>query len=648
MPRFCLQAVMPALTLAVAVSWACPASAFPAVVPLAQLGCGGGSRADGAVGTDTAQAGDKLGSSAVAVGDFDGDGLADVAWGAPADMSGRPGAVYLVFGRRGGLPCPLTLNAAGVLRIDGVQADSQFGWALAAGDTNGDGVADLLIGAPGENASYLLRGQRGSWPAVVSATQASRLQGPALSGSGQSVALTDWDGDGLADLVIGVGHTQAGVAAHLVYGQAAGLPAELDLSGLDGANGLAIEGASGTQIAVAAAEDVNGDGWGDVLIGAPDAARAWLLLGQAGRGAARVSLTDPLHSRSFVGKTGSGLGFAVAGVGDMNGDGRADLALGAPLESPSPAINQAGRSYVVFGSAQLPATLDVSSLNGTNGFWASGGGSGEKSGFALAGGSDINGDGLADLVIGAPYNNYTSRAAGAAFVVYGHTGSFTHLNLAGGLTGSNGFQLSGAASGDLTGFAVSAAGDVNGDGAADLLLGARNALLSRGSAWVVYGEGQDHTAPTIVGSRSPAANVNGWNNTPVTVAFACHDSQSGVRFCTPAQTFKINSRPHSVTGLAVDVAGNRASTRVTGVALDFVAPWQRVTGVVADTVYARTPTPGCAAGDSLSGLAEAPHLVVVAGPPSPTRRPYSATCSGARDKAGNLAKPVSVGYWVLE
>lgn len=623
------------------------AFAFPAVMPLASMSCSAGTRANGLLGTDTAAVGDKLGTAAVAAGDFNGDGIADLALGAPADGSGRPGAVYVVFGRAGGLPCPLDLTAPGVLRIDGSAADGQFGAALAAADVNGDGLTDLLIGAPGESAVYVLAGQRGAWPASVGSGAALRLAGPAGSGAGLGLGAGDVNGDGIADVLVGTA-VAAPAAGYVVFGRP-GLAA-LDLATLDGSNGYALTGATaapGGSFTPAAVGDVNGDGIGDLLLGAPDAASAYLVFGRRSPGAANVDVGNAALATRVTGPAGSAFGFAAAGLGDLNGDGLADFAIGAPLANLSASVTQAGRTYVVFGRTAFPATLDATTLAGSGGFVVSGAAVGDRSGWSVAGAGDVNGDGRPDLLIGAPYSNYTARAAGAAYVVFGQAGLGSNVSLAGGLNGSNGFQMSGVAAGDLTGYAVARAGDVNAAGAGDIVVGARNAQLSRGSAFVVYGTGvADTTPPLIVANRTPAANAAGWNRSSVTVSFSCSDAQTGIASCSAPRTLATEGANQSVTGTAVDGAGNSASTTVAGINLDFTPPVVAVTGVVAGKTYATAPKPACSAQDALSGVAVAPTLQVVPGTPSGNVTPYTATCSGAQDRADNVAAPASVSYAV--
>ena len=139
---------------------------------------------------------------------------------------------------------------------------------------------------------------------------------------------------------------------------------------------------------------------------------------------------------------------------------------------------------MVFGrdtaqTGPFPASLDLSGLDGTNGFRLNGVAAGDHSGSAVSGAGDVNGDGLADLLIGAYGADPNDDSSGASYVVFGRntaqTGPFpASLDLS-GLDGTNGFRLNGVAAGDHSGRAVSGAGDVNGDGLADLLIGASGA-----------------------------------------------------------------------------------------------------------------------------------------------------------------------------
>ncbi|MGH7345762.1 MAG: hypothetical protein ACREK4_12680, partial [Candidatus Rokuibacteriota bacterium] len=189
-------------------------------------------------------------------------------------------------------------------------------------------------------------------------------------------------------------------------------------------------------------------------------------------------------------------GRAVSSAGDVNGDGLADLLIGA---DDGPNGDYAGASYVVFGrntaqSSLFPASFDLSNLDGTNGFRLDGVAAGDRSGFAVSSAGNVNGDGLADLLIGAvSAGGPNGSFSGASYVVFGRNTAQdpfpASLNLS-SLDGTNGFRLNGVAADDFSGSAVSDAGDVNGDGGADRLIGAfggPNGTYA-GASYVVFGE----------------------------------------------------------------------------------------------------------------------------------------------------------------
>ncbi|MBU1190020.1 MAG: integrin alpha [Gammaproteobacteria bacterium] len=205
-------------------------------------------------------------------------------------------------------------------------------------------------------------------------------------------------------------------------------------------------------------------------------------------------------------------GRAVAGAGDINGDGIDDLLIGAYYADPND-LSNAGSSFVVFGRntaavGEFSRSLALSSLNGSNGFRLDGPAPDYHSGITLAGAGDINGDGTADLIIGAPLGDPNGkRYAGISYVVFGRDTTFPPfpanfpLN---NLTGNNGFRLTGVSDYDHSGISVAAAGDINGDGIDDLIIGAYGASYNRGSSYVMFGRHPSSTTsfPATVGLGS--------------------------------------------------------------------------------------------------------------------------------------------------
>jgi Ca2+-binding RTX toxin-like protein len=306
-----------------------------------------------------------------------------------------------------------------------------------------------------------------------------------------------------------------------------------NLSTLNGSNGFAINGIAAydrSGLSVSSAGDVNGDGFDDLIIGAFNAdpngisevGQSYVVFGSNSGFGAGLNLSTLNGSNGFAINGIAAFdqsGFSVSSAEDVNGDGIDDLIIGARNADPN-RLRSAGSSYVVFGSnSDFGAGLNLSTLNGSNGFAINGIAAGDLSGYSVSSAGDVNGDGIDDLIIGTPYAslNGISRA-GQSYVVFGSNSGFgAGLDLS-TLNGSNGFAINGIAAFDYSGKSVSSAGDVNGDGFDDLIIGANgaspNGTSGAGQSYVLFGQASTPTNQPPVANTDSATTAQ---NTAVTL-----------------------------------------------------------------------------------------------------------------------------------
>jgi Ca2+-binding RTX toxin-like protein len=467
-------------------------------------------------------AGDAAGYSVSSAGDVNGDGFDDLIVGALASDDGGPnaGKAYVIFGKSGGFS-NIDLNsltASQGFTIQGDAADDQAGNSVSsAGDINGDGFDDLIVGArygdnvggPDAGEAYVIFGKSSGFTNIdltsLTAAQGFIIQGDAaFDQAGFSVSSAgDVNGDGFDDLIVGArlgddGGTYAG-EAYVIFGKSSGFT-NIDLSSVTAADGFVIQGDATGDYAgwsVSSAGDVNGDGFDDLIVGAPhgdnggaNAGEAYVIFGKSG-GFTTIDLTGLTVSQGFIiqgDAAGDEAGRSVSSAGDVNGDGLGDLIVGAPTNDNGGA--NAGEAYVIFGKSSGLTNIDLTSLTASQGFKIQGDAAGDYAGWSVSSAGDVNGDGFDDLIVGAIFGDDGGTNSGEAYVIFGKSGGFTNIDLT-SLTAEQGFIIQGDTAGDQAGRAVSSAGDINGDGFDDLVVGAifgDDGGTDAGEAYVIFGK----------------------------------------------------------------------------------------------------------------------------------------------------------------
>ena len=470
-----------------------------------------------------------FGNSVANAGDMNGDGLNDVIVGAPYAYSGR---AFIFYG--GGITSGTATTEADV-KLTSDTANDWFGeFVSSAGDMNGDGLDDVIVGAPEANngRAYIFYGGVTSGTASTKASvkltgdSASDYFGYHVSGAG------DMNGDSKDDVIVGAyGDDDGGLdsgSAFIFYGGVTSGTATTKAS-------VKLTGSS--IISVSGAGDMNGDGKGDVIAGGGNA--AFIFYGGVTSGTAATKADVTLTSDS----AGDWLGFTVSDAGDMNDDGLDDVIVGAYGYNNG---TQNGAAYIFYGGVTSGTASTKASVKLT------GDSAEDWFGYGLSGLGDVNGDGKDDVIVGAYGDDDGGSESGSAFIFYGGVTS-------GAATAKADAKLIGDSAGDRFGVSVSGAVGANGDfgGNDDIIVGAYlddDSGSDSGSIKIYTSDSITTNAPTSVSQLTATANgtINNSGSTVTTRGFKYGLTQADTWDVHEDGSFSTGAYSLPLTGLTIN------------------------------------------------------------------------------------------------
>ena len=293
----------------------------------------------------------------------------------------------------------------------------------------------------------------------------------------------DINGDGISDVIIGSPYSDSGINegnAYVIFGGSGVTLSPFDISILNGSNGFVITGTGVDNelgFSVSTAGDFNDDGIDDIIIGAPDLTNGGKTIILFGTNTGFSPSYTPSDINGINGiiledTAQANFGYSVNYAGDVNTDGIADIIISSPTYDTSGFRNN-GRTYVVFGNSSV-SNMNVSSLDGSNGFIINGflqDNAGLQGSISNVG--DVNNDTFDDIIMGFPSYEVGGSDVGRVCIIYGknNLSSFPAVIDLEGLSVSDGFSIIGEGTGGALGFSVGSAGDFNNDGIDDLVIG---------------------------------------------------------------------------------------------------------------------------------------------------------------------------------
>lgn len=475
-PKYLLRSLQLGMVLAVV--------ALPQVT-LATYSITEGVALTGAVASDAA------GTAVASAGDVNGDGFRDLLVTAPmnATAGSAAGAVYLIYGSNDVLSSTASLTTVADAIFTGVTASDQAGVAVAgAGDVDGDGYDDFLVGSSNNTSStgvvYLVYGDSAEFTGTLSlGTAGVAFTGESSGGqAGAAVAgAGDVNGDGRDDFIIGAPAltTNTG-AAYVVLGKAQHYTATAltSSSSIIKLTGEATSNFAGS--AVASAGDVNNDGFADLLVGAygysSNGGAAYLIYGSGSLASTTLGSGSQVRYTNVIPSALNGA--AVASAGDVNNDGFSDFLIGAYNGGGTN-----GATYLIYGRSIALTGVVLSSGTATEILGAV---SQDRFGRTLAGAGDVNGDGYDDFLVAATQNDDGFSEAGTVYLILGQTAAISSFTISTSSTNPIVIEFTGEAAGDGLGNAMATAGDYNADGYPDVIVGASANDTTASAAGAAY------------------------------------------------------------------------------------------------------------------------------------------------------------------